>query len=194
MTFSSGVRESRGTVFQEEAWREAWRTQAGLRVRRFRRKASLSSAMPVSQPGSFSRALSARGNQSRRAGNLHILVDTGKVHFRGRPGRFPVVFVYCDKVSNLQREKFRCFSGVARLNIELLVSGERQEALEQKLQFYVDAVTDVLECNRGDWGQGIGYGGGYEIQFAALKRGGRNYTQSAKVSLEVDVSQPLSGG
>jgi len=113
---------------------------------------------------------------------------------RGRPGRFPVVFVYCDKVSNLQREKFRCFSGVARLNIELLVSGERQEALEQKLQFYVDAITDVLEGNRGDWGQGIGYGGGYEIQFAALKRGGRNYTQNAKVSLEVDVSQPLSGG
>ncbi len=113
---------------------------------------------------------------------------------RGRVGRYPIIFVYCDKVSNLQREKFRCFSGVARLNIELLVSGERPETLEQELQFYVDAVTDVLERNRGDWGQGIGYGGGYEIQFAGLKRGGRNYTQSARILLEVDVSQPLTVG
>jgi len=63
------------------------------------------------------------------------------------------------------------------------------ERLERKLQLYVDAVTAVLERNRGDWGQGMSYAGGYEIQFGAVKSGGKNYIQAAKLALEVDVSQ-----
>lgn len=118
----------------------------------------------------------------------------GELAGRSRVARYPALSVYCDKVSNLQREKFRSFSGTARMNIEVRVSGDRYEHLERELQLYVDAVTDVLENSRGDWGQGISYSGGYEIQFAAVKPGGRNFTQTAKVTLEVDVSQPPALG
>ena len=110
---------------------------------------------------------------------------------RSRVARYPVLSVYCDQVANLQREKFRRFSGTARMNIEVRVSGERFERLERELQLYVDAVTDVLEDRRGDWGQGISYAGGYTIEFAPVEQGGRNFVQSARIRLELDVSQPL---
>jgi hypothetical protein len=33
------------------------------------------------------------------------------------------------------------------------------------------------------------YGGGYEVSFAAVKRGGRNFIQTAKIALEIGVSR-----
>jgi len=102
----------------------------------------------------------------------------------------PAVRVYCDRVANEQREKFRRFSGWVRAVVEVWLSAETVHELERRLQLYTEAVTDVLESNRGDWGQGIVYGGNYEIQFSAPKGGGRNYVQSAKVLLRVEVSQP----
>jgi len=129
-------------------------------------------------------ALEEVGESQMLAGNVPLeLAD------RSCLARFPLLHVYCDRVRNLQREKFRAFSGTARVNIELRVSDERMERLERKLQLYVDAVTAVLERNRGDWGQGMSYAGGYEIQFGAVKSGGKNYIQAAKLALEVDVSQ-----
>lgn len=108
---------------------------------------------------------------------------------QGRRIRYPVFAVYCDRVSNLQREKFCRFSGTARLNVEVTVSGERSEGMEGLLQTLASAVTEVLERSWGDWGQGIRYGGGYDIQFGTVKKGGRNYIQTAKLVLEVDVTQ-----
>jgi hypothetical protein len=32
------------------------------------------------------------------------------------------------------------------------------------------------------------YAGGYDVEFGPVKRGGKNFLQSAKVSFEVDVS------
>ena len=48
--------------------------------------------------------------------------------------------------------------------------------------------TDVLDKKRGSWTGGVFYTGGYEIQFSPIKRGGRNFVQSAKVELTVNVS------
>ena len=56
------------------------------------------------------------------------------------------------------------------------------------MQLYVDAVTRVLDQRRGDWGGGMFYGGGYEAVFGAVKRGGKNYLQTARITLEVDAS------
>ncbi|MCW5981899.1 MAG: hypothetical protein KIT09_27690 [Bryobacteraceae bacterium] len=103
--------------------------------------------------------------------------------------RYPALYVYCDKAQNTLREKFRSFSGTARLNIEIRASKEKLDGLERLLHLYVDAVTQVLTQSRGDWGQGICYSGAYEVQVAAAKAGGANYIQSAKVVLEVGVSQ-----
>jgi hypothetical protein len=102
--------------------------------------------------------------------------------------KYPLFHIYCEKVSNTLREKFRTFSGKARLAVEVRVSQDRLDALQKQVELYVDAVTTALDGSRGDWGHGVFYGGGYEVSFNAAKHGGVNYIQGAKVTLEVDVS------
>jgi hypothetical protein len=101
---------------------------------------------------------------------------------------YPVLYVYCDKVLNQLIEKFRTFSGKATMVIEVRVSQDRLDGLEDQTQSYVDAVTQVLDQNRGDWGEGMYYAGGYQAVFAQVKHGGRNFLQSAKVMFDVGVS------
>jgi hypothetical protein len=102
---------------------------------------------------------------------------------------YPMFQVYCEKVHNVLREKFRVFSGTARMTVEVRASQDRLENLEQRLSICVDAVTAVLDGNRGDWGLGMFYTGGYDIVFAAVRHGGRNFLQIAKVSFDVQVSR-----
>jgi hypothetical protein len=102
--------------------------------------------------------------------------------------RYPAVHVYCERLSNTLREKFRTFSGKAHLTMEVRSSQDRLEGLERQLQLFVDAVTRVLDSNRGDWSDGFFYGGGYEVTFGPVKRGGKSFLQTAKIGIEVDVS------
>ncbi len=102
--------------------------------------------------------------------------------------KYPVVQVYSDRVRNFLTEKFRRFSGKVRTVAEVRVSQDRIEGLEDQLRLYVDAVTQVLDANRGDWGQGAFYAGGYEATFEPVKQGGKNFLQAAKVMFEVDMS------
>ena len=102
--------------------------------------------------------------------------------------KYPVVHVYVDRVRNLLTEKFRGFSGKIRTVAEVRVSQDRIEGIEEQLRIYVDAVTQVLDANRGSWGQGMFFNGGYEIAFEPVRRGGRNLLQAAKVTFEVDLS------
>ncbi|MEX2263564.1 MAG: hypothetical protein WD696_16525 [Bryobacteraceae bacterium] len=108
---------------------------------------------------------------------------------RNLEARYPAVHVYCEKLVNVMKEKFRSFSGTAQMIIEVRVSQDRLDELGKVLQLYVDAVTQVLDGSRGDWGGGMYYTGGYEAVFGAVKRGGRNLIQSAKVGFEVQVSR-----
>jgi hypothetical protein len=107
---------------------------------------------------------------------------------RSQTLRYPMALVYVDRVRNLLTEKFRRFSGKVRTVVEVRVSQDRIERVEEHLRLYVDAVTQVLDANRGDWGEGAFYAGGYEVVFEAVKHGGRNFLQVAKVSFEVDLS------
>jgi hypothetical protein len=102
--------------------------------------------------------------------------------------KYPALHVYCGKVINLQREKFRTFSGEAHMVAEVRVSQDRLDGLEHQTQLYMDAVTRVLDQKRGDWGDGAFYAGGYEVNYGPVKHGGRNFIQIAKVSFVVDVS------
>jgi hypothetical protein len=102
--------------------------------------------------------------------------------------RYPSVHVYCDKVVNDLREKFRRFSGVASLVIEIRVSHEHMDSLQAQLQTYAEAVTDILDSKRGYWTPGLFYTGGYTIQYGPIKRGGRSFLQSARVELTVNGS------
>ena len=103
--------------------------------------------------------------------------------------RYPMVTVYCEKVINDLREKFRSFSGTAQIAIEVRHSQDRLEGLEEAIEAQTDAVTQALSASRGDWGDGMYYAGGYEVSFGRVSRGGRNFTQVAKVTFEIGVSR-----
>jgi hypothetical protein len=53
---------------------------------------------------------------------------------------------------------------------------------------YVDAITQVLDKSRGDWGDGVFFDGGYEVTFGGVKHGGRNFLQIAKVVFALEIS------
>ena len=101
---------------------------------------------------------------------------------------YPAVYVYCDKLSNGLREKFRTFSGTASMAVEIRVSHDQLERLARDLHLYAAAASAVLDSQRGDWDGGMFYTGGYEVMFGPVKRGGSNFLQSAKISFDVDVS------
>ena len=102
--------------------------------------------------------------------------------------KYPTLLLYCERITNDLREKFRTFSGKAHLVLEVRVSQDRLEGLEKLLEAYVDAVTRILDQNRGDWGRGMFYTGGYEAAFGEMAHGGRNFIQTGKITFEVAVS------
>ncbi|MGA2880244.1 MAG: hypothetical protein ABSG13_14955 [Bryobacteraceae bacterium] len=101
---------------------------------------------------------------------------------------YPLIYVYCNKVVNQLREKFRTFSGDAQMVVEARVSQDRLDQIETNLQAYVDAITQVLDNSRGDWGDGVLFDGGYEVTFSGVKHGGRNFLQIAKVAFTLEIS------
>lgn len=101
---------------------------------------------------------------------------------------YPAVHVYCEGIENLLREKFRTVSGKAHMAIEVRVSLDRLDDLEGQLQMYTEAVTEILDSHRGDWGEGMFYTGGWTVRFGAAKHGGKNFVQTAKITFDVEVS------
>jgi hypothetical protein len=108
---------------------------------------------------------------------------------RSGPTQYPAVQVYCEKIVNGLTEKFRSFSGSAHMAVELRYSQDRLEGLGESLEEGADAATAILQASRGDWGDGMFYTGAYEIGFGAVKRGGKNFIQVAKVTFEIGVSR-----
>jgi hypothetical protein len=103
--------------------------------------------------------------------------------------QYPALLVYCDKLSNTLKEKFRQFSGKAHMVVEVRHSQDVLAGLESSAQVYVDAVCELLNGSRGDWGSGFFYSGGYDVSFEPVARGGRNFLQRAKVGFDVEVSE-----
>ena len=102
---------------------------------------------------------------------------------------YPALLVYCEKVSNTLREKFRQFSGKVSLVIEVRYAQDRVDDIETSTQVYVDAICALLDDSRGDWGDGGFYGGGYSVNYDAVGRGGKNFLQRARINFEVEVSK-----
>jgi hypothetical protein len=123
--------------------------------------------------GAAMRAQNAAAELAERAGSV----------------KYPLVTVYCEKVINDLREKFRSFSGRVEMAIEVRHSQDRLEGMEDALEAQADAVTQALAARRGDWGDGMFYAGGYEVSFGKVARGGKNFTQVAKVTFEIGVSR-----
>jgi len=87
--------------------------------------------------------------------------------------KYPAVYIYCAGLNNLQKEKFRTFSGKVQMAAEVRVTHDRLERVYDHLQYYVAAVVAVLDANRGDWGSGMFYTGGYKVEFGPVKHGAR---------------------
>jgi hypothetical protein len=102
---------------------------------------------------------------------------------------YPALAVYCTKVSNTLREKFREFSGTAQMVVDVRHSQAQLKGIEGNLQVYVDAVCALLDDSRGDWGSGTFYPGGYNVSYEPVVQGGKNYLQQAKVGFDVEVSR-----
>src|SRR5579883_1910965 len=118
-----------------------------------------------------------------------LAADTGvTLAERSQAVKYPVVHVYSDRVRNTLTEKFRTFSGKVRTVAEVRFSQDRVEGIEEQLRLYVDAVTQVLDANRGSWGEGAFFAGAYEVSFDPVQHGGKNFLQIARVSFEVDLS------
>jgi hypothetical protein len=142
--------------------------------------------------------LNAAIGELRQDANLAISLISGSQIFsknvaielaeRSVAIQYPTLHVYCEKLSNLLTEKFRTFSGRGEMTIEVRVSDDRLDDVDGKLRTYVDAVTQVLDRNRGDWENGLFYTGGYEVSFGPVKQGGRHFIQIAKITFEVQVS------
>jgi hypothetical protein len=103
--------------------------------------------------------------------------------------KYPGIAVYCEKITNELREKFRTFSGTVQMAMELRHSQDRLEGLQDRLELYVDAAMQMLNSQRGDWGDGMFFGGEYQVSFGPVKQGGRNFIQVAKVTFEIGVSK-----
>ena len=103
--------------------------------------------------------------------------------------KYPAVNVYAEKIVNGLREKFRSFSGTVQMAMELRHSQDRLEGLQDRLEVYVDAAMQMLNSGRGDWGDGMFFGGEYEVSFGPVKQGGKNFIQVAKVTFEIGVSR-----
>jgi hypothetical protein len=101
---------------------------------------------------------------------------------------YPAVYVYCEGLANQLKEKFRTFSGKAHMAIEVRVSDNGLDTLARDLQLYTAAASEVLDSHRGTWDDNMFYAGGYKVEFGPVKRGGRNFLQTAKISFDVDVS------
>jgi hypothetical protein len=136
-------------------------------------------------------AITQSDSTAQAAGIRTILAQHANVELSEKSGaaHYPALLVYCDRMSNTLQEKFRRFSGKAHMVIEVRHSQDRLDSIEANLQVYVDAVCALLDDSRGDWGGGSFYGGGYEVHYEPVARGGVNFLQRAKVGFEVEVSK-----
>jgi len=103
--------------------------------------------------------------------------------------KYPAANLYCAKVINDLKEKFRSFSGRVEMAMEIRHSQDVLDGMESALEAYADAAVQALDATRGDWGNGMFYAGGYQVTFGAVKKGGRGFLQVARIEFEVGVSR-----
>ena len=85
--------------------------------------------------------------------------------------KYPAVHVYIGPGAESADREIPDVFGKVRTVAEVRVSQDRIEGIEDQLRLYVDAVTQVLDANRGSWGQGVFFTGGYEVSSIRCSRG-----------------------
>ena len=101
---------------------------------------------------------------------------------------YPRVCIHTDHAVNNQREKFRAFSGLAVVAVDVWSSASLEQQTEAALHFYVEGITGILRVNIGDLGDGYRYSGVYDVQVQTPKAGGAGFVQQARVKCDLEVS------
>jgi hypothetical protein len=102
---------------------------------------------------------------------------------------YPRICLYSGGLKNTQDEKFRSLSGTVSVVAEIWASGNLVNDTDRWIHFYVEAMTDILRQNIGDWGDGFFFSGVYDVQFQQPKAGGLGFVESAKVICNLNVSR-----
>jgi len=123
------------------------------------------------------------------AARVRILKGGTEIAERAFGARYPEVRVYCERIRTSPSEKLRRFSGEMRAVAEVRVSQDRLEGITERLQYYFDAVRDVLERRSGCIGPGLYLSGEYEVQVDPVKKGGSFFLQSARVLCTVLINR-----
>lgn len=58
--------------------------------------------------------------------------------------KYTAIYVYCGKIVNNLKEKFRSFSGVIQMEIDVRVSQDRLDGIDRISQLYTDAVIQTM--------------------------------------------------
>jgi hypothetical protein len=157
-------------------------------------RATLKLVRLLTAPGGLNSSLAALGQSENvtlpPVPSTHFFTDnvSSDIAEKSADFKYTAVYIYCEKIANDLKEKFRTFSGRLQMAMDVRVSQDRLEQIDRTSQLYTDAVTQILDQNRGDWGQGLFYAGAYEITFGPVKHGGRNFIKSAKISFQVEAS------
>jgi hypothetical protein len=110
--------------------------------------------------------------------SAEVLERRGKV-------RYPLFVVYCDRLTRDATAKLGGMSEKLRVVVEIRMSQDRLEGLHERLLAAVDASCAVLDQNEGCLDEEVYLSGKREIQIDAVKHGGSNYLQTAKVMTEL---------
>jgi hypothetical protein len=102
---------------------------------------------------------------------------------------YPRVCLYSSVLKNTHAEKFRTLSGTVSVVTEIWASGNLVSDTDSWIHFYVEAVTEIYRRAAGDLLDGFYFSGEYDVQFAPPKAGGVGFSQSAKVTCILNVSQ-----
>ena len=102
---------------------------------------------------------------------------------------YPRICLYTTTVKNTQIEKFRSLSGTVSVVAEVWASGDLVSQTDQWIHYYVEAITDILRQNIGDWGDGLFFSGMYDVQLQAPKVGGLGYVELATITCVLNVSR-----
>jgi hypothetical protein len=101
---------------------------------------------------------------------------------------YPRVAVFSTKVKNTQMEKFRTLSGTVTVTAEIAATANLLSDVDTWIHYYVEAITNILRGNRGDWDDGVFYSGAYEVDVQTPKTGASGFLQLARINFEVGIS------
>jgi|UPI000365CE2F hypothetical protein len=102
---------------------------------------------------------------------------------------YPRLSVFCSRFVNQHREKFRSLSGTLAITVEIAVTADLVDLVENWMHYYVEAVSNILRKSAGDLGDGVFFPGTYQVDVQLAQTGGSGFLQLAQVTCELGVSR-----